>query len=94
MHPNMYEAICFYKRLSRQPQLAAGLRTAHQEEKKDKGGARIWRLRRHGVLCARRKFFELINFNRPTQCAQTVALEMLRQYAGALTVPDLQHYQR
>ena len=27
-------------------------------------------------------------------CAQTVALEMLQQYAGALTVPDLQHYQR
>ena len=60
-----------------------------------RGVARILRLRRHEVPCAREargeKVFELINH---TQCAQTVALEMLKQYAGALTVPDLQHYQR
>ena len=45
------------------------------------------------------KIFYLINSLLP-QCAQTVALEMLQQYAdnnsnaGALTVPDLQHYPR
>ena len=32
--------------------------------------------------------YSLVN----SHCAQTVALEMLQQYAGALTVSDLQHY--
>ena len=57
-----------------------------------RGVARIWRLRRNGVLSVWQKYYLFTSLL--LQCAQTVALEMLQQYAGVLTVPDLQHYLR